>query len=62
MSMTNSREIPKHCKGCIYRVNIGAVTICDYAIETGTLRNCPVDECPYKVVKKGKRKSNVQLV
>lgn len=45
------REIPQtgRCKGCIHRrfLTGTATTACHYCWDTGKLRNCPVEECPY---------------
>ncbi len=53
-----AQEMPKRCKGCAYRSYLGfSMSICDYAFQTGKLRNCPPEECKY-YIKKNRKKNN----
>lgn len=46
----------KRCKGCGHRRTIDGTrtgpTICHYLLDTGKMRGCPPDECPYYTTKK----------
>ncbi len=40
--------MPECCKGCSYRIRESSnVSMCDYAFQTGKLRNCKPEDCPY---------------
>lgn len=43
--------LPKHCKGCFYRRNLGAESgekFCAYILLEGTSRGCGVENCDKK--------------
>lgn len=52
-------ETPEKCKKCIYRTGQkNGLSTCNFSIETGKLRNCSVEECPYFTARKRGRKPN----
>lgn len=50
------------CRGCFYRIRgTGNVSLCDYAFQTGKLRNCPPEECTH-YTRKGRKRNKEQIV
>ena len=53
---------PECCKGCSYRIRESFnVSMCDYAFQTGKLRNSPPEECTH-YTRKGRKRNKEQIV
>lgn len=54
--------MPECCKGCFYRIRESSnVSMCDYAFQTGKLRNCPPEECTH-YTRKDRKRNKEQIV
>ena len=55
----------KNCKGCIYRRSLRSnntgQTVCNYLLDTGELRGCPVDNCDKKLTEEDIKMANKRL-
>ena len=55
----------KNCKGCIYRrplrSNNTGQTVCNYLLDTGEVRGCPVDNCDKKLTEEDVLMANKKL-
>lgn len=55
----------KNCKGCIYRWSLRSnntgQTVCNYLLDTGKVRGCPVDNCDKKLTEEDVLMANKKL-
>ncbi len=55
----------KNCKGCIYRRSLRSnntgQTVCNYLLDTGELRGCPVDNCDKKLTEEDIKMAHKRL-
>ena len=55
----------KNCKGCIYRRSLRSnntgQTVCNYLLDTGKVRGCPVDKCDKKLTEEDIKMANKRL-
>lgn len=55
---TVANHLPVHCDGCRYKGTVGATETCDYLLQTGRRRPCPVGKgCTVRKEKTGCEKN-----